>query len=155
MARHERELAAGIDAVRAAARICRTVAQRLVTADTLEKKDQSPVTVADFASQAIVCRALERAFPGDPLVGEEDATELRAAAPVLRESVQRAVAAELGGDPGLAPVLSWIDRGRAHADGARFWTLDPIDGTKGFLRGEQYAVALALIEHGEVVVGLL
>jgi 3'(2'), 5'-bisphosphate nucleotidase len=155
MARHERELAAGIDAVRAAARVCRTVAQRLVTADTLEKKDQSPVTVADFASQAIVCRGLERAFPGDPVVGEEDATELRGASPALRESVQRAVAAELGGDPGLAPVLSWVDRGRAHADGARYWTLDPIDGTKGFLRGEQYAVALALIEGGEVVVGLL
>jgi 3'(2'), 5'-bisphosphate nucleotidase len=155
MARHERELAAGIDAVRAAVRVCRTVAERLVTADTLEKKDQSPVTVADFASQAIVCRGLERVFPGDPVVGEEDATELRGASPALRGSVQRAVAAELGGDPGLAPVLSWIDRGGAHADGARYWTLDPIDGTKGFLRGEQYAVALALIEGGEVVVGLL
>lgn len=155
MARHDRELAAGIDAVRAAARICRAVAQRLVTADTLEKKDQSPVTVADFASQAIVCQRLERAFPADPVVGEEDASELRAAAPALRDSVLRAVSFELGGDPGLAPVLSWVDRGRAHADGARFWTLDPIDGTKGFLRGEQYAVALALIEGGEVVVGLL
>jgi 3'(2'), 5'-bisphosphate nucleotidase len=155
MGRHDRELAAGIDAVRAAARICRSVARRLVTADTLSKKDQSPVTVADFASQAIVCQRLERAFPGDPVVGEEDATELRNAAPALRESVLRAVAQELGGDPGLAPVLSWIDRGNAHADGARFWTLDPIDGTKGFLRGEQYAVALALIEDGQVVAGLL
>ena len=47
-------------------RICRAVAQRLVTADTLEKKDQSPVTVADFASQAIVCQRLERALPGRP-----------------------------------------------------------------------------------------
>ena len=37
----------------------------------------------------------------------------------------------------------------------RFWTLDPIDGTKGFLRGEQYAVALALIVGGEVVVAAL
>jgi 3'(2'), 5'-bisphosphate nucleotidase len=155
MGRHDRELAAAIDAVRAAARICRTVAHRLVTADTLEKKDQSPVTVADFASQAIVCRGLERAFPGDPVVGEEDATELRGAAPAVRESVLRAVSLELDGDPGMAPMLSWIDRGRAHADGPRFWTLDPIDGTKGFLRGEQYAVALALIEGGEVVVGLL
>jgi 3'(2'), 5'-bisphosphate nucleotidase len=113
------------------------------------------VTVADFASQAIVCQRLERAFPGDRVVGEEDATELRGAAPALRESVLRAVAEELGGDPGLAPVLSWVDRGASHADGERFWTLDPIDGTKGFLRGEQYAVALALIEGGEVAAGLL
>jgi 3'(2'), 5'-bisphosphate nucleotidase len=155
MGRYDRELVAGIDAVRAAARLCRAVAQRLVTADTLEKKDQSPVTVADFASQAIVCQRLERAFPGDHVVGEEDSKELRRAAPALRESVLRALAPEVGGDPGMAPVLSWIDRGAAHADGPRYWTLDPIDGTKGFLRGEQYAVALGLIEQGEVVVGLL
>ncbi len=32
----------------------------------------------------------------------------------------------------------------------RFWTLDPIDGTKGFLRGEQYAVCLALVIDGKV-----
>ena len=37
----------------------------------------------------------------------------------------------------------------------RFWTLDPIDGTKGFLRGEQYAVALALIVDGQVAVAAL
>jgi 3'(2'), 5'-bisphosphate nucleotidase len=155
MGRYERELSAGIEAVRAAARICRAVARTLVTADTLEKKDQSPVTVADFASQAVVCQRLERAFPGDPVVGEEDAHELRREATPLRAAVVRAVAAEVGGDPGVAPVLSWIDRGRAHADGRRYWTLDPIDGTKGFLRGEQYAVALGLLEEGEVVVGLL
>jgi 3'(2'), 5'-bisphosphate nucleotidase len=33
--------------------------------------------------------------------------------------------------------------------------LDPIDGTKGFLRGDQYAVALALIVDGVVQVGVL
>src|SRR5208337_2273750 len=37
----------------------------------------------------------------------------------------------------------------------RFWTIDPIDGTKGFLRNEQYAVALALIVEGQVVVAVL
>jgi len=33
--------------------------------------------------------------------------------------------------------------------------MDPIDGTKGFIRGDQYAVALALVENGEVVLGVL
>lgn len=37
----------------------------------------------------------------------------------------------------------------------RFWALDPVDGTLGFVRGDQYAVALALIEDGEVVLGVL
>jgi len=36
-----------------------------------------------------------------------------------------------------------------------FWTLDPIDGTLGFLRGGQYAVCLALIVDGKVKVGVL
>ena len=39
--------------------------------------------------------------------------------------------------------------------GRRWWTLDPVDGTKGFLRNEQYAIALALVEDGEVVLGVM
>ena len=35
------------------------------------------------------------------------------------------------------------------------WTLDPIDGTKGFLRGEQYAVCLALLVDSSVEVGVI
>jgi 3'(2'), 5'-bisphosphate nucleotidase len=35
------------------------------------------------------------------------------------------------------------------------WTLDPIDGTKGFLRGEQYAVCLALIVDAQVELGVI
>jgi len=38
---------------------------------------------------------------------------------------------------------------------AGIWALDPIDGTKGFLRGDQYAVCLALMVDGEVVTGAL
>jgi 3'-phosphoadenosine 5'-phosphosulfate (PAPS) 3'-phosphatase len=36
-----------------------------------------------------------------------------------------------------------------------FWCLDPIDGTKGFLRGEQYAVCLALIVDSKVQLGVI
>ncbi len=67
----------------------------------------------------------------------------------------RLVAEETGGEKSSEAVLAWIDRGGHEATAERYWTLDPIDGTKGFLRREQYAVALALIEAGEVVVGLL
>jgi 3'(2'), 5'-bisphosphate nucleotidase len=35
------------------------------------------------------------------------------------------------------------------------WTLDPIDGTKGFLRGGQFAVCLALIVGGNVQLGVM
>ena len=52
-------------------------------------------------------------------------------------------------------MLQGIDFGGGDASGSRYWTIDPIDGTKGFLRGDQYAVALGLIEDGEVVAGVL
>ena len=120
----------------------------------MEKSDKSPVTVADFASQAIVCAALEEALAGDPVVGEEDAASLRESPPQLLEQVVRLVGGEREGATPDA-VLGWIDRGAAEAAAARFWTLDPIDGTKGFLRGEQYAIALALLEEGRPVLGVL
>ena len=155
------ELSVAIAAVRRAARVCQAVQSSLVTEQTAQKKDKSPVTVADYASQAVVCSALDAAFPNDPIVGEEGADELRTPAQaVLRKQVAEHVAAVVVGGADEAGVLKWIDRGGAARSGSpwppeRFWTLDPIDGTKGFLRKEQYAIALALIVRGEVVLGVL
>src|SRR5262245_43557933 len=69
------ELDVAVEAVRHAAVVCREV-QAEITPEVLAKKDRSPVTVADFASQAIVCRALHAAFPNDPIIAEEDSSEL-------------------------------------------------------------------------------
>jgi 3'(2'), 5'-bisphosphate nucleotidase len=52
-------------------------------------------------------------------------------------------------------VCEWINRGGNSEYRDRFWTLDPIDGTKGFLRGEQYAIALALIVGGQITFAAL
>lgn len=156
------ELKAAIAAVRLASTVTQAVQRNLVTADTLQKKDKSPVTVADFASQAVVCKALLDTFANDPVVGEEDARELREPANAgLLDSVVKHVAAAKGASTTREQALDWIDRGGATPplppDGSmkRYWTLDPIDGTKGFLRAEQYAIALALIEDGRVVLGVL
>lgn len=151
------ELRAAARAVRLAARACRAVSATLGDADTVRKADRSPVTVADFASQAVVCAVLERERPGEAVVAEEDSLVLRRPEnQALREAVQRHAAEALGEDSVPAEqVLSWIDRGGADSRGQRFWTLDPIDGTKGFLRGGQYAIALALVEEGRVVAGAL
>ena len=62
--------------------------------------------------------------------------------------------ATLRTDPSPGDVCAWIDRGGAKEYSTRFWTLDPIDGTKGFLRGDQYAVALALVLDGELAAAL-
>lgn len=150
----EKELDVGLRAVRAAAQVCRSV-QRSITPETLAKQDKSPVTIADFASQAIVCRALAESFPQDAVIAEEEASALLA--PENETFVERMLA-ELRA-AGVAAVreevAAWIDHGRHTPHPRRFWTLDPIDGTKGFLRGEQYAISLALIVEGRIEVAVL
>ncbi|QEH35717.1 Histidinol-phosphatase [Aquisphaera giovannonii] len=155
----ELEQAAAVAAVRRAARLCQAV-RRGIRPEVLDKKDKSPVTVADFGSQALVCRALLESFPEDPVIAEEDSAELRQAsnAAVLGQVV--AHVRGVGGGESLVDataedVCGWIDRGGTAEYRDRFWTIDPIDGTKGFLRNEQYAVALALVVGGRVVVGAL
>jgi 3'(2'), 5'-bisphosphate nucleotidase len=142
-----------IRAVRNAARLCRAVGSQ-IRPEMFDKKDKSPVTVADFGSQALICRALAEAFPDDPIIAEEDSAELRRAenAAILDRVVEHVRAIEPAKDPSPDEVCGWIDRGATGEYRGRFWTVDPIDGTKGFLRGEQYAVALALVVDGQVVV---
>src|SRR5205085_2886417 len=94
---YERERDVTIRAVREAARLCRTVRGE-ISPEVLAKKDKSPVTVADFGSQALICRTLAEAFPGDPVIAEEDSVELRQAenAAILDQVLRhvRAVCAE-------------------------------------------------------------
>ncbi len=151
--KYKNELETALAAVRQAARLCRDVQTNLIS--QLEKEDRSPVTVADFGSQALVCRVLGEAFPDDPIIAEEDSRALRD--PANRETFDRVVEAvrRLEDGAGGDNVCGWIDRGNAGGYSDRFWTLDPIDGTKGFLRGEQYAVALALIIDGEPAVAAM
>lgn len=146
----EKEIA--ISAVIQAAKLCQKVRQDIPPA--LAKQDKSPVTVADFGSQAIICQALKEVFPDTPIVGEEDSQELRQ--DVNQETLIKITSyvQEIIPDATSEQVLDWIDYGNGNVSN-RFWTLDPIDGTKGFLRQDQYAVALALIEDGEVKLGIL
>lgn len=154
MERYALEREAAVRAVREAARLTRAV-QAGITTEVLEKRDRSPVTLADFGSQALVCRALGAAFPGDPVIGEEESSDL--ARPENAGTLSRLVAAvgRIAPGAGADEVLAWLDRGGAASGAGRFWTLDPIDGTKGFLRREQYAISLALVVDGRVAVGAL
>ena len=119
----------------------------------VEKTDGSPVTVADFGAQAFICEALGEAFPKDAIVAEEDSQKLRGN-PELMQRVTGYVNSFTEGSLSTQTVCKLIDRGGGEA-GKRFWALDPIDGTKEFLQGGPYAIALALIVEGEVKLGVL
>lgn len=146
-----------LDAVRIGCAISSSVQQRIVrTASSIAKQDRSPVTIADYAVQVAISRHLASHQPNIPMMAEEDASQLAS-----RENAElRRSIIDLLEDSGLhftdSELLETLSRcnfpgGR---DG-RFWVLDPIDGTKGFLRGDQYAIALALIDSGRPVLGVL
>lgn len=143
-----------MNAVRQAALLVHQIQREMVT-PAITKDDRSPVTVADYAAQALVSAMLMENFPQDPLVGEEDSSALRdPASKDILHRVSQFVNRFVEGNAQPETVCNWIDYG-ASSPADRFWTLDPIDGTKGFLRGDQFAVALALIVDGEVQVGVL
>ena len=129
------------------------------------KADASPVTAADLAVQAFVSIALK-----GELIAEESTVPHVLTSTVLslvRAGVRnhartrgRRIAAPA---PRCADDLNALlntNRCAAHRDTGAHWVLDPIDGTKGFLRereNAQFAVALAKVDasSGEPIVGLV
>jgi len=140
-------------AITIASELCERVRKDLTGQESIVKSDRSPVTVADYGSQAIICKLIKQKFPHDIIVAEEDSTELRKPS---RSRILEKVTDYVNGfiQGSSAEISSWIDFS-SHLIRDRFWTLDPIDGTKGFLRGDQYAIALALIENGIVRLGFM
>jgi 3'(2'), 5'-bisphosphate nucleotidase len=63
------EVLTAVRAVRMASELCRRVRRDLVVAESLLKSDRSPVTIADFGSQAILCK--NSGEPKDVIVAEK------------------------------------------------------------------------------------
>jgi histidinol-phosphatase len=113
---YKRELGIALKTAREAGALLLEYAKRIPPA-TL-KKDRSPVTAADRASEAVVRRRLRAAFPRDGFLGEES--------------------------------------GRFVGKSNRQWIVDPLDGTRPFLRGiPTYSVLIALEEADEPVMGVI
>jgi len=118
------------------------------------KPDGSPVTAGDLAVQMAVASVLRRRTPQWMLVGEEG--EGSVPGPEGDALLQRAVTAvreSLGRDAPADPAE--LLHASPCAPGETWWTVDPIDGTKGFRSGRHYALCLALVERGEATVGVL
>ncbi|MGH8562943.1 MAG: inositol monophosphatase family protein [Gammaproteobacteria bacterium] len=148
-------LATARTAVAEATGVASMIQGRIKESPGLVKSDRSPVTVADFAVQALICLHLRATLGEFLLVGEEGTRLLRSeAGAAVRDAAVTAVRIVW---PEITPdeVLTAIDAGAHDATAPAYWTLDPIDGTKGFLRGGQYAISLAFIEDGEVTVGVM
>jgi 3'(2'), 5'-bisphosphate nucleotidase len=91
------------------------------------KPDASPVTAADEAAERVILPALAALTPDMPIVSEEAAAA------------------------GAVPVVS----GPGNPSRC-FWLVDPLDGTKEFLRRNgEFTVNIALIEEGRPILGVV
>lgn len=150
-------LEAAKHAVSAACTVCRGVQSGMEQARAILKDDKSPVTIADFGAQAVVGHFLEERLRRGSvvMVGEETSAHLRNPENAKELAATLAAVRDVWPEVHEQSLLDAIDIGAGDTHHAGFWTLDPIDGTKGFLRGQQYAVSLAYVERGEVVVAAL
>ena len=122
---------------------------------SLSKDDKSPVTIADFAVQALIIDAISKVFPNDKFIAEEDSELLRKderMTSMIVDALNLATDTDEDHD-GLGAwdeerLYRTIDGGGFVGKAERVWVLDPIDGTKGFMRGEHYCIALALLVDG-------
>lgn len=160
-----RDLEHALDAAHAA---CRAVGAVGSPADfgaggVVDKGAAGPLTLADLASQVAAITVLRAELGSSArFVAEESAEEVEAnggtelldrVAGILRGA---GIARSASGAPidasGVRDALSC----GGHAGGTdRFWAIDPLDGTKGYLRGGQFAIAIALVEGGRPVAGVL
>lgn len=130
----------------------------------VSKDDLSPVTIADFAIQALLTCTLHHAFPTDRFVGEESAAALRENPVLLNrvwDSLQFVAASKADDDNDdhdvvvrtpssaeeMCDMIDWCGNGQP-ADHARVWVFDPIDGTENFVKGLLYAINVALLDAG-------
>lgn len=150
-----KELNTALKAVTDACSVAQFLQNSLTPEDILCKEDTSPVTLADFCCQAIINYQLHEAFPDDEIMGEESDDFLKNPtysflAPKIAVILNKWI-------PSLSAtrVQNLLSLGNSKGGKQRFWTIDPIDGTKGYLRHEQYAVAVSLIEDGKVILGVL
>ncbi|MDX1991236.1 MAG: inositol monophosphatase family protein [bacterium] len=144
------DLAPLIQAVRLAAILCREVQRHHIIHS--EKTGQEPVTIADYGVQAILCRAIQQHFPGDAIIAEESGRQFaELVAPEQRRQIVQLVAGVLGQSVEEAQLIEWLDYGSVSSSVglSRWWLIDPVDGTKGFLALRHYVIAAGLVENGE------
>ncbi len=145
-----------ISAVRDAVKVCRAVQEHYLISNTKVSGDnKEPVTIADYGSQAIICRAIQQVYPDDAVVSEESGKQfLELVSAEQRANVLEILAEVLGVAVTEDEVVSWLDFGNGKS-ASRTWVIDPIDGTKGFIALRHYAIACGLLIDGQIAEGIV
>lgn len=138
------------EAVRQAAKLCRQIQTHSLTSSTKHSKEKGytePVTLADYGSQAIICRALSQHFPDDAVISEEAGAQfLELTDENARAQVFNLLTNLLDVNVTQDDVVRWLDFGSGRDDAQRTWVIDPIDGTKGFINLRHYSIGVGILD---------
>lgn len=141
-----------LPALKQAVMLCREVQHRfLYSATKINVVDggTEPVTMADYGSQAILCKALSELYPDDAILAEEQGDQfLELVSAEGRAQILGLLTTILDIPVTQEDVVRWLDFGRGKK-ARRVWAIDPIDGTKGFIAMRHYAVGLGLLVDGQ------
>jgi HAL2 family 3'(2'),5'-bisphosphate nucleotidase len=139
-----KELSLAVDLVKEASKI--TEWFRTKNTSSFIKKDDSPVTLADFASQIFIISNIKKYFPEDQIIAEEESSVF---IDLYAENIVKKCYNSLNitFEENLKETLNY--RG---SNSKRQWTVDPIDGTKGFQKGLAYAIGMGFMIQAEPTV---
>lgn len=136
-----KEISLAVNLVRKASEITEWFKNKGV--ETYLKKDRSPATVADYSSQIYILNRLREEFPEDQVIAEESETGLidDHSCNQINECFTQLDIANI---TDFKNLLNY--RGQRSS---RQWTIDPIDGTKGFMKGLKYAIGIGLMVNSD------
>ena len=139
MSQYNRELKFAIDIVRKASIITEWFRKKGIESFSFKKSDQSPVTLADFASQIYLISQLREYFQDDQIIAEEENIEFinQKAENLIKQCFEELNIIDL-------EILK--ENIRYHGKSSvRQWTIDPIDGTMGYQKGLSYAIGVGFM----------
>lgn len=140
-------------AVRQAAELCRAVQEMHLIGG--EKIGKEPVTIADYGSQALICRAISRHFPGDGVIAEEQGEQfVELVSDSEKTEIIRLLSDVLGERVTQADIVRWLDHGTGQ-EAERIWVIDPIDGTRGFVALRNYAIGVGVMVNRQPVASVI
>lgn len=141
MVEYSKELDFAIDLVRKASLITEWFKSKGF--ESFIKSDESPVTLADLASQIYIISQIKDQFSEDEIIAEEENVEfISIKAEDLINKCFNDLNLNISKD-----VINFIQYRGKHSN--RQWTVDPIDGTIGFQMGLTYAVGLGFMEKSD------
>lgn len=137
MTNFKKELNLAVDLVDKARKITEWFRKKGFT--SYSKADQSPVTLADFASQIYIISQIKQHFPNDEIIAEEENIELLE---TKAENLIRKCLTDLKLEKLVNLKENLKFRGKSSK---RQWTIDPIDGTIGYQKGLTYAIGVGFM----------